>query len=169
MRRCIFCDSDKDMAREHAWPDRINRLGLPSDEGNVRFRFAAPTGVMHSVVEYKEPIADQRNKIVCRTCNQGWTSDLESEISPLLGPMIVEGRRTLLDEEKQNLVALWSIKTAMTPEAAEVEQLRGEIREDTGSHQHSESTKYRGSHYVECYVVKDGLVVARDRQPVLVV
>lgn len=37
------------------------------------------------------------------------------------------------------------------------------------SHRHSESTKYRGSHYVDCYVVKDGRVVAKDRQPVFVV
>lgn len=62
----------------------------------------------------------------------------------------------------------WKIKNTGA-EAAKVGQLRGEIREDTGSHQHSESTKYRGSHYVECYVVKDGRVVARDRQSVFVV
>jgi hypothetical protein len=62
----------------------------------------------------------------------------------------------------------WKIKNTGA-EAAKVGQLRGEIREDTGSHQHTESTKYRGSHYVECYVVKDGRVVARDRQPVFVI
>ncbi len=62
----------------------------------------------------------------------------------------------------------WKVRNTGA-EAAEIGQLRGEIREDTGSHQHGESTKYRGSHYVECYVVKDGRVVARDRQPVFVI
>ena len=42
-------------------------------------------------------------------------------------------------------------------------QLRGEIRDDSGSHRHNESMKYRGSHYAECYVVKDGRVVANPR------
>lgn len=62
----------------------------------------------------------------------------------------------------------WKVRNTGA-EAAKVGQLRGEIREDSGSHQHSESTKYRGSHYVECYVVKEGRVLAKDRQPVFVV
>lgn len=61
----------------------------------------------------------------------------------------------------------WKVRNTGA-EAAEVGQLRGEIREDSGLREHSESTKYRGSHYVECYVVKDGRVVASDRQPVFV-
>jgi hypothetical protein len=46
---------------------------------------------------------------------------------------------------------------------------RGEIREDSGSGQHGEFTKYRGSHFADCYVVKVRRVVAKDRQPVFVV
>ena len=61
----------------------------------------------------------------------------------------------------------WKVRNT-GDEAAKVGQLRGEIREDAGGHRHSESTKYRGSHYVECYIVKNGRVVAVDRQPVLV-
>ena len=45
----------------------------------------------------------------------------------------------------QRTSACW--KTTNTgAEAAKVGQLRGEIREDSGSHRHNESTKYRGSH-----------------------
>ena len=46
--------------------------------------------------------------------------------------------------------------------------LRGEITRDNGTRSKKESTAYRGSHYVECYVVKDGEVVAVDRQQVFV-
>lgn len=62
----------------------------------------------------------------------------------------------------------WKVRNTGA-EAEKLGQLRGEIREDTGAHRHGEHTKYRGSHYVECYVVKDGRVVARDRQPVFVI
>ena len=62
----------------------------------------------------------------------------------------------------------WKIKNT-GDEAARVNQLRGEIVHDAGSHQRSEPTAYRGSHYVECYIVKDRRVVAVDRQPVFVI
>lgn len=45
--------------------------------------------------------------------------------------------------------------------------IRGQIHE--GSSTHSESTDFRGNHYVECYVVKDGYCVARDRQSVIII
>jgi len=37
---------------------------------------------------------------------------------------------------------------------------------DGGTASRSESTKYRGRHYVEAYIVKDGRVVASDRHDV---
>jgi hypothetical protein len=62
----------------------------------------------------------------------------------------------------------WKIKNT-GEEAFAAEALRGEIVRDNGTNTHEESTLYRGSHYVECYVVKDGKCVARDRQQVTVV
>lgn len=56
----------------------------------------------------------------------------------------------------------WKIKNTGS-EAARVGQLRGEIRQDNGSRTHHESTLYRGEHYVECYVIRDGVVRARAR------
>jgi hypothetical protein len=53
-------------------------------------------------------------------------------------------------------------------EAAQVNELRGEITRDQGENGKTETTSYKGTHYVECYVVKDGVVVARDRQTVIV-
>jgi hypothetical protein len=53
-------------------------------------------------------------------------------------------------------------------EAAHRGQLRGEITQDAGERQKLETTSYKGSHYVECYVVKDGKVVAANRQRVVI-
>lgn len=47
-------------------------------------------------------------------------------------------------------------------------QLRGEITRDDGAHLKRESTLYTGHHYVECYVVKDGVCVARAHEPVVI-
>ena len=61
----------------------------------------------------------------------------------------------------------WKVKNT-GPEARAANQLRGEIKLDPGGHERREPTAFRGSHYVECYVVKDGRCVARDVQRVVV-
>ena len=61
----------------------------------------------------------------------------------------------------------WKIKNRGV-EAAEADSLRGEIVRDQGRLRHEESTLYTGNHYVECYVVKNGVCVAMDRQPVII-
>ncbi|CAN5612164.1 hypothetical protein BH09ACT8_BH09ACT8_19500 [soil metagenome] len=46
-------------------------------------------------------------------------------------------------------------------EAEKRDEIRGGII-NQDSRMHRENTKFRGGHYVECYVIKDGVVVARD-------
>ena len=41
--------------------------------------------------------------------------------------------------------------------------IRGQIIKDEGWMQKTESTTFRGDHIVECYCVKDGVVVAKNR------
>jgi Second Messenger Oligonucleotide or Dinucleotide Synthetase domain/Adenylyl/Guanylyl and SMODS C-terminal sensor domain len=46
--------------------------------------------------------------------------------------------------------------------------IRGQVVKDDGTMTRREPTKYRGQHYVECYIVKDGVCVAMDRHPVTI-
>ena len=65
---------------------------------------------------------------------------------------------------------LWKIKNR-GDEAVLANCLRGEIvagNRDNGRGR-SEPTRYRGQHYVECYVIKDNRCVAFDRQPVVII
>jgi Adenylyl/Guanylyl and SMODS C-terminal sensor domain/Second Messenger Oligonucleotide or Dinucleotide Synthetase domain len=41
--------------------------------------------------------------------------------------------------------------------------IRGEIVQDKGHNEKTETTNFRGDHVVECYAIKDGIVVAKDR------
>ncbi|MBD2000609.1 nucleotidyltransferase [Leptolyngbya sp. FACHB-541] len=43
------------------------------------------------------------------------------------------------------------------------DMIRGQIFPDSGSRKNFESTDFRGHHIVECYAVKNGIVVAEDR------
>ena len=62
----------------------------------------------------------------------------------------------------------WKVRNT-GPEAASVPGgLRGQLLPDDGSASRTESTRYRGRHYVEAYIVKDGLVVASDHHDVVI-
>jgi hypothetical protein len=62
----------------------------------------------------------------------------------------------------------WKVKNS-GEEARHAGQLRGEIRRDEGHARKTEDTRWRGSHFVECFVVKNGVCVATDRQQVFIV
>jgi len=53
-------------------------------------------------------------------------------------------------------------------EALAANSIRGKIEPDLGSRSRSEPTAYAGNHYVEVYIVKNGVVVARDHHPVTI-
>jgi len=55
----------------------------------------------------------------------------------------------------------WKVKNTGA-EARRKDGLRGQIHPDRGRRRRRESTLYWGNHYVECYVVKDGVCVAAD-------
>ena len=41
--------------------------------------------------------------------------------------------------------------------------LRGQIIDDNGTEKRKEDTNFEGAHYVECYIIKNNVCVARDR------
>ena len=47
--------------------------------------------------------------------------------------------------------------------AKDKNMLRGQIVKDNGTEIRNEDTNFEGAHFVECYIIKDGICVARDR------
>ena len=41
--------------------------------------------------------------------------------------------------------------------------IRGQIVKDDGYHKKNEPTAFKGNHFVECYAIKNGVVVAKNR------
>jgi len=48
-------------------------------------------------------------------------------------------------------------------EAERAGDLRGEVLDDQGNNRRDEHTKYKGTHYVNCFVVKDNICIAKGR------
>lgn len=104
-RRCVFCHGRiaSDAPPEHVIPKWVGNA-YP----NAMFTTNGPDGrqVTAKVIEIT---ADT----VCRKCNHGWMSDLESRCAPILKPML-RGQSQGLSLEQQTLLAQWATKTAMT-------------------------------------------------------
>jgi len=62
----------------------------------------------------------------------------------------------------------WKVRNTGTEAASVPGGLRGQLLPDNGSASRTETTRYRGRHYVEAYVVKDGRVVASDHHDVVI-
>lgn len=54
----------------------------------------------------------------------------------------------------------WKVRN-VGPEAVRRKQIRGEIRK--GEKEHDENSLFYGPHYVECFIIKNKICVARDR------
>ncbi|MCK6208182.1 MULTISPECIES: nucleotide-binding domain-containing protein [Bacillus] len=58
---------------------------------------------------------------------------------------------------------LWKVRN-VGEIAHQRDKIRGEITEgNLGKYRHKERTEFKGEHYVEVYIIKNGIVVARDK------
>ena len=55
---------------------------------------------------------------LCQQCNNVRLSQLENKVKPILAPMAVECRPTMIDANSQRLLAAWAVKTAFLVELA---------------------------------------------------
>lgn len=103
-----------------------------------------------------------RLKINSKVHQDGWQDFLLREYSGFLAKL----KKLKWFVEDHNIPGEFSIKWKVKntgKEAREAGDLRGKILDDNGTFSRSESTKYWGAHYVECYAIKDGVCVAKDR------
>jgi hypothetical protein len=119
-RTCVFCGAPAD-SQEHVWPNWA--ASLLADEG--------PLPHVYQVIHEGRPDEERRYskdaysvtvRVVCKRCNNGWMSDLESRAKPYLQAML-GGHGRDLHEGGLRTPATWALKTSMM-----VEQLYGPKR-----------------------------------------
>ena len=101
-------------------------------------------------------------KINAKVIQNGWQPfTLRGSSKPLRKQRKLEFRVDHCDVP-QPYSLKWKVKNTGR-EAIESNDLRGEITDDLGWYTKKENTKYAGAHYVECYVIRDGICIAKDR------
>jgi hypothetical protein len=115
MRACIFCGNSAD-SREDAWPRWLTDRFQSNELIDVQ---AQRRGVPLKPWRHRRPELSVR--CVCSSCNNGWMSDLENRVKPLLEPML-DGKRTILDFAAQTTIAVWGMKVAMVLECIDASE-----------------------------------------------
>ncbi|WP_261844247.1 SMODS domain-containing nucleotidyltransferase [Aliamphritea ceti] len=113
----------------------------------------------------KYPIEISYNlSIDCRVEQRGyqahWLTHMLAKRLPLLANKQLEFSVTNIDVPPPYNIE-WKVLNQGSI-AEQRDEIRGEIWQDTGHQKRRESTKFKGEHMVECYAIKDGVVVASD-------
>ncbi len=101
----------------------------------------------------------------CEVTQDGWRPTRLSEMLRT-GALLKADRSLKFRVTRCTVAEPYELKWKVLNRGAEAEQrdmVRGQIVESTSANTRVERSDFRGEHVVECYVVKDGVVVARDR------
>lgn len=106
-------------------------------------------------------------RINSKVKQKGWREKL---IRTFSGPLSKDGRLEWYIERNDvppPYSVRWKVKNTGA-EARAAGKLRGQILNDAGNESRVENTMYWGNHYIECYVIKGGICVGKDRYEVRV-
>lgn len=103
-------------------------------------------------------------KVLCTVSADGWRRKTLSDFLSITHGVLPHNHSILCSlsytSVPQPYTVYWKVKNN-GPEAERRDQVRGQI-ENRGT-DIKEHTDFYGNHYIECYIVKDGVCVARDR------
>lgn len=104
-------------------------------------------------------------KIECEVSQNGFRANLLRQMLAQHLPLSKEKRLDFYIENCDvpgEYVIKWKILNRGI-EAERLDNIRGQIVRDDGHRKRRESTSFRGEHIVECYIIKNDVVVAKDR------
>lgn len=104
-------------------------------------------------------------RLECEVSQQGFREHFLTHMLAKRIPLMSD-KKLLFTITEINVPEPYSIQWKVLNRGAEAERkdsIRGQIVVDDGFKKKKESTNFRGEHIVECYAVKDGIVVAKDR------
>ena len=122
MRTCLYCGvplkagKGGNKAEEHAFPKwlqrRLSAFGKPFESVQVNLITGEQDSRTH-------PLLTLVAKDVCRSCNQGWMSSLETAFEPIFEKLILAGGDvTDLSKDEAQVMRRWALKTALAVVAA---------------------------------------------------
>ncbi len=159
-------DEEKEPKKVKLWKEVFGRR-FPAATEQVAKAFAETTQRVSTeeFIEDKYPVDIQYD--LDTECSVGYAGKEEKRYRFLEGvfPWLKLGRNLTFNVVSCNVPqpyqVFWKVRNVGTI-AERKSQIRGQILPDGGLLKRVETTSFGGEHYVECYVVKDGICVARN-------
>jgi hypothetical protein len=107
---CAFCPETADITGEHlwsAWAGKMfgeRRYTITRKEADGRVRI------------WKLPNLSEKTNVVCGDCNNGWMSDLETRVKPIIAEMVSKCAATTLHDKDIATIAVWAYTKAIVAE-----------------------------------------------------
>ena len=104
-------------------------------------------------------------KIDCRVIQDGFRPHLLSWMFFKKIPLLSGKKLEFYIDDcnvPQPFMVKWKVRN-VGEEAKKRNQIRGQILSDGGNHQRIEHSNFHGPHFVECFIIKNNICVARDR------
>lgn len=159
-------DEEKDVKKAKLWKEVFGRRfpSLDVASGAKSFVEAHHRADTEQFIEDQCPVDIQFNlDVECTVAHAG-----KEERRYFMGsifPWLKLGRSLTFRVARCNVPApyqvFWKVRNVGLL-AERKNMIRGEIVRDGGRHQAVETSDFGGEHFVECYIVKDGICVARD-------
>lgn len=114
-RECKFCGAIGNDSKEHVFAVRLQEyLKISGKELYMQ---------VGDKIERQLIFGNHKIRGVCKACNTGWMSDLESAVWPILIPMIEDKPLGLLATDQVENLILWIFKTALTMNASAIKRI----------------------------------------------
>ena len=167
-KRCISAiENEGKTAAVRKWRE-VFGVGVPSTASVAVLAASAgnPYVGTEEFIEDRYPVdITESVSIDCEVTQDGWRP-LWLRAMGRIGVPLKSGKHLKFAVTGCTVSEPYSLKWKVLNQGSEAERrhmIRGDIIDSTQPGIRKESSTFRGEHIVECYVVKDGIVVARDR------
>jgi len=110
MPECAFCPNAAKLSGEHIWSAWMGEVFSHIK----RFRFRQRDHEGQVIKEWPSPYLDMKAKVVCRSCNNGWMSDLERHhAKPAVEDMILGNKELSISQSRATSIARFAFKTSV--------------------------------------------------------
>lgn len=108
-RGCYFCGAVP-RTKEHILPDWLGKALPVNNSYLIKHEYDASGVPTFQSKTFTRPILRQTVKETCAPCNNGWMSQLETRVKPILGRLVV-GHPAVFDAASLHDLRRWAAKT----------------------------------------------------------
>ncbi|MEL4294047.1 hypothetical protein [Shewanella xiamenensis] len=122
---CIFCGGTG-MSKQHVWPDwmktvipRENKQEHYQNMIKLQFDDSKYASITPEILKKRGHVATRKIRNVCKKCNGGWMSRLETSVKPKMTDMMLN-KQTILTNSEMLSISAWAVMISIMAEFTDI-------------------------------------------------